>query len=210
MASADLRLAVDLALETGLRQGDLVALTWTAFDGQRINCRTGKRGRHVSILLGEQMRDILIDIRNSQNAIRKGGDANRAPEGEMPISVPKGADKSGPRVIAGPSPLTTDEGIASTHILTNHGRPWTGGALRSAFKAAKKAAGVTDLHFNDLRGTAVTRAANEGATNRELASFFGWSRQEVDRLLEAHYLAEDQRAGDAIVARRKSNVVRLK
>ena len=40
-----------LALYTGQRQGDLLALTWRQYDGERIMLRQRKTGRHVSVKL---------------------------------------------------------------------------------------------------------------------------------------------------------------
>lgn len=165
VASPELRLALRLALDTGLRQGDLLALTWSAFDGERINWQTSKRGRRVSILLSEDVRAMLASARYE------------------------------------------DSHIGSTHILTNsRGRPWTSSGFHSSWGKACEKAGIEGLHFHDLRGTAVTRAAFDGATPHQLASRFGWSLKAVLDLLDHHYLADDQRAGDAIV----NNVVRMR
>ena len=38
-----------MAVWTGQRQGDLLALTWTAYDGSSIRLRQSKRGRYVVI-----------------------------------------------------------------------------------------------------------------------------------------------------------------
>jgi hypothetical protein len=38
-----------LALETGQRQGDLLALPWSAYDGQWVRLRQAKTGRRVNI-----------------------------------------------------------------------------------------------------------------------------------------------------------------
>jgi integrase len=42
-------------------------------------------------------------------------------------------------------------------ISTKIGRPWKPRYLKAQWEAASKDAGITDLHFHDLRGTAVTR-----------------------------------------------------
>jgi len=48
-ASPQLALAFDLAVWTGQRQGDLLALTWTAYDGERIRLRQSKTGVYVVV-----------------------------------------------------------------------------------------------------------------------------------------------------------------
>ncbi|MBB4258073.1 integrase [Bradyrhizobium sp. CIR3A] len=105
--------AVDLAAHTGLRQGDLLRLSWSHIRENHIEITTGKsKHRRTAIIpLYDDLRAVLGRI---------------------------------PKV--------------STTILTNsHRRPWRG--FGAAFDRAKKAAdmGDIDLHFHDLRGTAVTK-----------------------------------------------------
>jgi hypothetical protein len=45
-----------------------------------------------------------------------------------------------------------------------------------------------DLHFHDLRGTAVTRLALSGCTVPEIAAITGHSPRDVGAILEAHNL----------------------
>lgn len=49
VASAEMRLAVLLALYTAQRQGDILALRWSAWDGRRIELTQQKTGQHVII-----------------------------------------------------------------------------------------------------------------------------------------------------------------
>jgi integrase len=55
------------------------------------------------------------------------------------------------------------------------GRPWTKGALGTEFVAAAQAAGVFGKSAHGVRKGAATRAAKNGATERELEAIFGWS-----------------------------------
>ena len=48
-ARPELRLAMVLALNTGQRQGDLLRLTWAAFDGKALTLRQSKTGARVAI-----------------------------------------------------------------------------------------------------------------------------------------------------------------
>lgn len=68
VAPPHLALALDLALWTGQRQGDLLRLTWTAYDGQTIRLRQGKTKRHVSIPVAQPLRAAL----DAARAKRKG------------------------------------------------------------------------------------------------------------------------------------------
>lgn len=58
-APARLRLALDLALWTGQRQGDLIGLTWGNYDGQVIRLRQGKTRRRVVIPVAAELRATL-------------------------------------------------------------------------------------------------------------------------------------------------------
>jgi len=42
---------------------------------------------------------------------------------------------------------------------------------------------ITDLHFHDLRGTAVTMLAEAGCSNAEIAAITGHSMQHVETIL---------------------------
>ncbi|MDE2020319.1 MAG: tyrosine-type recombinase/integrase, partial [Patescibacteria group bacterium] len=58
-ASAPLRLAFLLALWTGQRQGDLLRLAWSAYDGKTIRLKQSKTGRRVSIPVGAPLKAAL-------------------------------------------------------------------------------------------------------------------------------------------------------
>lgn len=77
-------------------------------------------------------------------------------------------------------------------ILTNaEGRPWTGAGFRSSWRKAQARAGVVDVTFNDLRGTAVTRLRAVGCTHAEIGAITGHKNAEVTAILERHYAATD-------------------
>lgn len=59
VASAELKLAMRLALDTGQRQGDLLRLPWSAFDGVAISLRQSKTGAWVDVPCTEELRAAL-------------------------------------------------------------------------------------------------------------------------------------------------------
>lgn len=76
-------------------------------------------------------------------------------------------------------------------ILRNtYGEPWTTDGFKTSWGKAFERAGLgdEDLHFHDIRGTAVTRLAIAGCTVPEIAAITGHSLQDVERILQAHYL----------------------
>ena len=58
-APAHLHLPLILALWTGQRQGDLLRLPWSAYDGTHIRLRQSKTGRRVVIPIGAPLRERL-------------------------------------------------------------------------------------------------------------------------------------------------------
>jgi integrase len=69
-ASEPLQHALLLALETGQRQGDLLALAWSVYDGQWIRLRQQKTGRRVNIPVTKRLRAVLDNLpRNSTQVL---------------------------------------------------------------------------------------------------------------------------------------------
>jgi integrase len=58
-ASAAVALPCHIALWTGQRQGDVLRLTWSAYDGQCLRIKQSKTGRHLTIPVTEALRVIL-------------------------------------------------------------------------------------------------------------------------------------------------------
>lgn len=58
-AGKKLSLAIDLARWTGQRQGDLLALTWSAYDGTHISLRQSKTRRQVRIKVSGELKAVL-------------------------------------------------------------------------------------------------------------------------------------------------------
>lgn len=71
-APSHLHLALCLALWTGQRQGDLLRLTWTSYDGRHIRLQQGKTGRRVIIPVGAPLKVALDNAllrRNSTHVL---------------------------------------------------------------------------------------------------------------------------------------------
>ncbi|MDP1729909.1 MAG: tyrosine-type recombinase/integrase [Devosia sp.] len=58
-AHPKLQLAMELARWTGQRQGDLLRLTWSAYDGKHITLRQSKTGRQVRIKVYSELKTLL-------------------------------------------------------------------------------------------------------------------------------------------------------
>ncbi|WP_456679630.1 MULTISPECIES: hypothetical protein [unclassified Bradyrhizobium] len=82
------------------------------------------------------------------------------------------------------------------------GEAWTSDGFRTAWGKAFDRAKLADadMHFHDLRGTAVTRLALSGCSIAQLAAITGHSPRDVDEILKAHYLGgQAELAEQAIV-----------
>lgn len=144
--------AMVLAMETGQRQGDLLTLSWNAYDGEWIELRQAKTARRVRVPVSKVLRPVLESI---------------------------------PR--------------AATTILTDsRGQPWKPNSFRRAWRAATRAAGISKLTFHDVRGTAVTRLAEEGCTPQEVAAITGHSQRDVGAILDRYTARTDKLAVAAI------------
>ena len=75
--------------------------------------------------------------------------------------------------------------------------PWTEDGFRTSWGKAFARAGINeDLHFHDLRGSAVERLALAGSTVPEIATFTGHSLKDVEVILDKHYLGRDVRLAE--------------
>jgi integrase len=142
VASVEMCQALVLAMHTGQRQGDLRRLAWSAYDGETLKLRQGKRGALVEIKCTAALKHMLDGMQ---------------------------ATRRGPLILATPT-----------------GRAWSKRYFAECWQAASLAAGITDLHFHDLRGTAVTMLAEAGCTVPEIAAVTGHSLKHVTEILEVY------------------------
>jgi len=139
--------AMILALHTGQRQGDLLALTWSGYDGNSLTLRQGKdrskKSRRVYIPCTKALKSTLDALPRSK---------------------------------------------ASLTILTRaDGRCWTQDAFKNAWALACSKAGINDLHFHDLRGTAITNLSDAGCTHQEIAAITGHSLKTIASILDTYW-----------------------
>jgi integrase len=114
---------------------------------------TGLRIGDVAVLGRQHVRNGVIRIDSEKTGMRV----------EIPMLAPLKAT-----IEAGP---TGDLAF----VVTRRGTPFNKGALGTAFVEAARAAGVRGKSAHGLRKAAATRAAENGATERELEAIFGWS-----------------------------------
>jgi integrase len=151
-------IAVVLAVWTGQREGSLVALRWSDYDGENLRCQVTKRRiidppKWITVPCGAPLKAALNALKR-QTAVRPWEEKERA------------------------------------IIESAYGEPWAHAKSFgvSLSRACKRGGFVHDLHFHDLRGTAVTRLAISGCTEFEIASITGHSVGRVRSILEIHYM----------------------
>ena len=88
---------------------------------------------------------------------------------------------------------------ATVVLTTRTGQPWKARYFKAQWEAATKAAGITGLHFHDLRGTAITMLAEAGCTTPQIAAITGHSLKTVTTILD-RYLARTKALASEAVA----------
>jgi integrase len=161
--------ALLLAVFSGQRQGDLLnlvdqvgatSIAQKASDGEPLRFLQAKTGARVMVFPAPDLVKRLKAAEKRRAALCK--------------VVPLG----------GFLPVIVDE---------HDGEAWTGQNFRHAFVKVRRAAAtpacreVADLHFHDLRDTAVTWLARAGCTIPEICSYTGHSLQSATTILK-HYL----------------------
>jgi integrase len=87
----------------------------------------------------------------------------------------------------------------STLILTTKtGRQWQARYFKRAWAETSTDAGIVDLHFHDLRGTAVTMLAEAGCTTPQIAAITGHSLTGVTGILDRYLARTRALAGEAV------------
>ena len=158
VAPVELQRAMIIALHTGQRQGDILRLPWSAYDGTAITLRQGKNARN-----GRQAP--LITIPCTQ-ALRR--------------------------------MLDSMERVSPLILTTKTGQSFKKRYFARLWEKATADAGLTDLHFHDLRGTAVTMLSEAGSSPQEIATITGHSLKTVTVILD-RYLARTRALADQAI-----------
>jgi integrase len=159
VAPLEMQRALILALHTGQREGDLLRLPWSSYRGDYIELRQGKARRH-----GKPAALIQIPC---TAALR------RMLDGMERVSTLILTTKTG-------------QSFKARYFAAMWDKAMTKAGLQSV--ALPGSEDPVDLHFHDLRGTAVTLLSEAGSTPQQIATITGHSLKTVYRILE-RYLA---------------------
>ena len=83
-------------------------------------------------------------------------------------------------------------------LTTKTGIPWKERYFKAQWDKASKAAGIVDLHFHDLRGTAITMLSEAGCTAPQIAAITGHSMKHVTSILDKYLARTRVLSGEAI------------
>jgi integrase len=159
IAPIELQQALLLALHTGQREGDLLRLPWSAYDGKTIRLRQGKSRR------GQRLGQI-VEIPCTA-ALRRMLD---------------GMERTSPLILC----TTTGRSFKKRYLTQLWNRVTRKAGLETVTRL--DAADPVKLHFHDLRGTTVTLLSEAGCTPQQIATITGHSLKTVFQILE-RYLA---------------------
>jgi integrase len=159
VAPLEMQRAMILALHTGQRQGDLLRLPWSAYDGTKITLRQGK-ARH-----------------------------GRSPGPPIPVPCTvalrrmlDGMERTSPLILT----TKTGQSFKKRYFARLWDETAVDAGLESITLPSFDE--PVRLHFHDLRGTCVTLLSESGSTPQQIATITGHSVKTVHRILE-RYLA---------------------
>lgn len=75
-------------------------------------------------------------------------------------------------------------------LLHSRGNAWTKEGLQTAMQRAKDKAGIANLRFHDLRGTAATHFVQAGLALSDVATVMGWTPNKVEGIARRYVTSE--------------------
>ncbi|NEU95221.1 MULTISPECIES: tyrosine-type recombinase/integrase [Bradyrhizobium] len=183
------KIAVNVCERGGrLYESDRSEIVWTAED-IRAFCGVASIELQAALLLalwtGQRQGDLLRLTWKDYDGtyIRMRQSKGRGSKGRRRVTIPVG-----PPLKAALDAALKEKRSAVTILVNSFGRPWTEDGFRTSWDKAFKKTSLKDLHFHDLRGTAVTRLALSNCSVPEIAAITGHSMATVQQILDAHYL----------------------
>lgn len=181
-----------LALVTGLRQGELLGLSWDDVGPSSVTVRAQ---------LQRRVTDAERELARAQG---------RKPRGSWALTEPKAARK----VTSVAIDAATSEALEAHRrrqakirttswryfglVFSNAGEPLHGAEVLKAWKAACKRAGVAERRFHDLRGTSATLMREAGVAEDTRMARLGHSTTEMARHYARASEAQDQDAAERL------------
>jgi integrase len=170
VAPIEMQRALILALHTGQREGDLLRLTWSSYDGNTVSLRqgktrrSGKQGRLVVVPCSENLRQML-----------------------------DGTERVSPFILT----TKTGQPFKKRYFIKCWNDTMKRAGLETVqFPNIGEA---VKLHYHDLRGTTVTLLSAAGSTPQQIASITGHTLKTIYQILE-RYLARTSDLAEQAIA----------
>jgi integrase len=170
--------AIVIALFTGQRQGDVLALEESGIEDGRVRFKQRKTGARVSVRALPWLVQRLAAIR----------ERNRA------------AARVAPTIVVDPRSGKAWNASSFRHRFADVRAAAVAGDAERGRAACKS---LADFQFLDLRDTAVTWLARASCTIPEIGSVTGHSHETIHKILK-HYLVLDETINDAAMAKLKT------
>jgi integrase len=171
-----------------LYDSDRSEIIWTAEDIKQF-CAVASVELQAALLLalwtGQRQGDLLrLTWKDYDGSyIRMRQTKGRGRKGRRRVTIPAGPAAEG---CAGRG--TEREAIVGHHIGQFARSAMDRGRVQDELDKAFRKTSLKDLHFHDLRGTAVTRLALSNCSVPEIAAITGHSMATVQEILDVHYL----------------------
>jgi integrase len=183
------KIAVNVCERGGrLYDSDRSEIIWTAEDIKQF-CAVASVELQAALLLalwtGQRQGDLLrLTWKDYDGSyIRMRQTKGRGRKGRRRVTIPVG-----PPLKAALDAALKEKRSSVTILVNSFGRPWTEDGFRTSWDKAFRKTSLKDMHFHDLRGTAVTRLALSNCSVPEIAAITGHSMATVQEILDVHYL----------------------
>lgn len=182
-APAEIADAIWLALYTGQRLGDVLAMTWGDIDGTAVRVRQKKTGERLHVPIHPDLRKHLNDIKERQDNARK--------HGAKSLNVVE--------------VLSVSDNRKSPILLNSRGTPWTVDGFKTSFRREMDKLNI-GRQFHGLRTTAATNLANLGCDPMDIAAVTG---HRTAKMVQHYTRRHDQRKrAEGAIARLPSRTKR--
>ena len=162
-----------LALGSGARRGELLALKWSDLDGRRLSINR-----------------TLVDVVNGQPVYGTPKTARSRRQVTLPAYAVDALAQHRDRQTFERKALGADYADHGQIFAHPTGEPITGDAVRWRFEAALKQANVPHVRFHDLRHTSATLAHAAGASLKAVSDRLGHSTITITADLYQHHIRQ--------------------
>lgn len=176
------------AIALGLRQGELLGLSWADVDLAAGQIRVRQQLQRIRLGEGARLRPALVELKTARSARPL-----RAPQVVVAALAERRRSQIEERLLSGPRWVET--GLVFT---TRHGSPLDAGNLRRAFHLALTRAGLAPRRFHDLRHSYASLLEEAGVHPFVAQELLGHTRVEMTKRYSHPYDAAKADAAERV------------